>query len=799
MKDQELKEQSDYSKQLLHTIPSAVFTLDNDRKVTSWNKMAARITGYEASEVIGQNAEKFSFHPCRENCRLFCGEIVAPEDNLHCKIRHKNGDVRYILKNVDVLRDDRGEIIGRIECFNDVTDKMLVEERLKESEMRLNLTTSSTNIGLWDWQLKTGKTVFNEQWAAIIGYTLAELEPINTNTWIKIGHPDDIAVSGARMNDHFAGLTDAYECEMRLKHKSGQWVWVLVRGKVIEWDENGKPLRMVGTHIDITERKNTEEELRGKERLIAAVAMSIKELIETPDYLKAVARCFELIGEATKVDRVYLFASYEDEQGNAAVSQVVRWEAGENGPQAVNPEIQNIPLRGRESIIAPLLRGEAYYGTVRELKDATVREIFAEHNVQAIILLPINVRGRLWGAVGFDECKYERRWTEAEYSTLSAFANSLEKTIERSMIADELEAAKLGAEAANELKSQFVASISHEIRTPIQAILGYSALLKDKIENEQSANYLSAIEKAGNTLMSLISDILDLSKIEAGKIELQPGEVSVRRLFDDISEIFAWRIEEKNLALNIEVDDDLPRTVLLDEVRARQILFNLVGNAVKFTKAGTITVSARAVNRDLRAGTLDLVLAVADTGIGIPEDQQQAVFEPFKQKDGQSNKMYGGTGLGLAISKRLTEVMGGSIEVKSKSGLGATFTVTFPLVIAGKADGAAHSARTKDALRRPERQETAAEAGQADRPVPGEMLERLEQLKEGLWLDCVRTNRVNDIKKLAKAIREIGDSYRHEETIGYAETLQAYARAFDLKNIKMLLERFPRLIDRLER
>ncbi len=232
------------------------------------------------------------------------------------------------------------------------------------------------------------------------------------------------------------------------------------------------------------------------------------------------------------------------------------------------------------------------------------------------------------------------------------------------------------AEASNRAKSQFLANMSHEIRTPMNAILGFSEIMKNKIDDPKLAHYLESIHSSGKSLLNLIDDILDLSKVEAGKLKLEHTPVSPIRLFDEMSVLFGQKIKDKGLEFIIEVSPDLPKTLLLDEVRLRQILINLIGNAVKFTESGYIKLSANyRYPDDTNHSTLDLIFAVEDTGKGIPDDQKQAIFESFTQVKGQKASEFGGTGLGLAITKRLIEMFNGEISVESTIDQGSTFHI----------------------------------------------------------------------------------------------------------------------------
>ena len=243
----------------------------------------------------------------------------------------------------------------------------------------------------------------------------------------------------------------------------------------------------------------------------------------------------------------------------------------------------------------------------------------------------------------------------------------------RKEVETQLREAKDEAEIANQIKDEFMANMSHELRTPLNVITGFVELLYPLLRTPQEREYLKSIKLAGKNLLTLINDILDISRMGAGKLQILPSAVDLRKILHEIEYIFKRQAMEKGLKFSVNVDEKVPDSLILDKVRLRQILFNLTGNAVKFTEKGQVSIAVCAESKPNGANSTDLTITIADTGIGIPIEQQERIFELFIQQDGKSTRKFGGTGLGLAICERLCGIMNGELTLESTVGAGSTF------------------------------------------------------------------------------------------------------------------------------
>ena len=404
---------------------------------------------------------------------------------------------------------------------------------------------------------------------------------------------------------------------------------------------------------------------------------------EIEEFDNVLWRCMGMLAQAVDSDRMRLWENFMKD-GKLYCTQLIEWSEGAE-PQQGHAHTIDVSyedtLPGWED---RLTRGLCINSLVRSMS-RNEQERFTPQGILSILIVPVFLKGQFWGFVGFNDCHKERLYTEGEESVLRSgsllIASALlrnEMTLGLRDAAAKLEIALDEAHAASHAKSNFLSNMSHEMRTPMNAIIGMTMIGKSASDVVKKDYAFEKIEGASNHLLGVINDVLDMSKIEANKFELSFIEFNFEKMLQKVINIVNFRLDEKKQHLSVYLDPDVPLSLVGDDQRISQVTTNLLTNAVKFTpEEGLIRLDARFVNEE--DGFYTIQVSVADTGIGISPEQQARLFTSFEQAESSTSRKYGGTGLGLAISKRIVELMGGKIWIESELGSGSTFIFTIKL------------------------------------------------------------------------------------------------------------------------
>ena len=381
--------------------------------------------------------------------------------------------------------------------------------------------------------------------------------------------------------------------------------------------------------------------------------------------------CMGMIAQSVQIDRLQIWKNHVQDD-DLRCTRIHRWSRDIKSRQSATTTIsydETLP-----DWIDPLSRGHCIKGIVRDMP-RTERDRLLSQGILSILVIPVFLQDRFWGFIGFDDCRQEREFTDAEESILRSGALLIVNALVRNETTHNLIRAREEAFAANQAKSSFLSNMSHEIRTPMNAIIGMTAIGKSAPTVERKDYALDKIEDASAHLLGVINDILDMSKIEANKFELSLTEFDFEKMLQKTVNVINFRVEEKQQTFSVHIDKGIPRFLIGDSQRLAQVIANLLSNAVKFTgEYGSIWLKADLVKEE--EGDCTVQIQVIDTGIGITGEQQARLFRSFQQAESSTSRKFGGTGLGLAISKRIVEMMNGRIWVESELEKGSTFTCT---------------------------------------------------------------------------------------------------------------------------
>ncbi len=491
-----------------------------------------------------------------------------------------------------------------------------------QAEEKYRLAMEATQDGIWDFNVATREVFFSPGWKRILKL---DYIPQGYDDWEQRIHPEDKERILASLQSHLSGRSEFWEQEHRLRRDDGEYVWVLGRGGVISRDVSGEALRMVGTMTDISGRKQAEQALRVSEE----------------NYRKLIEDIPDVVYRTDRDDRISFITPSVEQLTGFSTDEMIGMNSQEDLyvlPEARKDMLKQIKQSGRiDNFEAQLFRkdGSIWWGSANA------------HVLQ-------DGNGEFDGVEGVVRDITDRK--EAETA---------------------LQEAKRAAEQANQAKSEFLAVMSHEIRTPMNGVMGMSSVLLDSKLNKEQRQAVEIIHDSAEALLTILSDILDFSRLEAHRVQLEHSEFDLQGLVADVVNVFKPHANVKQIDLVIDMPEDLDYWFKGDRGRIRQILMNLIGNAVKFTETGQVEVKLFISDADEQRKNIRF--EIHDTGIGIASDKLGILFDSFAQADASITSKYGGSGLGLAICKGLVEIMQGEIGVQSEPGKGSQFWVEMPL------------------------------------------------------------------------------------------------------------------------
>ncbi|OWK36826.1 PAS domain S-box protein [Fimbriiglobus ruber] len=587
--------------------------LDIDGRFLQVNQRLCRMIGYDEAELLARHSRHIT-HPddLPGDSSLISTALAGGSRSYEREKRyiHRDGHTVWVHVYVTYVVDETGRPQHVVSQIQDITQRRVAEAALRESEERFRGALEHAAIGM---ALVTpdGRWLrVNPSLCQIVGYTEAELL---ARTYRELTHPDDLAASNGHVARLLGGDVPAYQYEKRYVHKTGRPVWVQLSVSLVR-DAGGVPLHLVAQIQDVSDRRRAEDELR-----------------RTRAQLMDAIECLDAGMVMFGPDERLVLCNSRYREIYAAAGPVI------------------VPGARKEDVLAAFARAGGHAPSGLPAADWVANRLATHRNPGASSEERIGDR---WVQLS------DRRTSDGGVVSLRTDVTALKEAREEAV-------------AANRARGEFLANMSHEIRTPLNGILGMTELvLRTDLTRDQRES-LGLVLSSAEGLMTVINDILDFSKIEAGKLDLDAVPFCLRDSVGDTLKTVALRAHSKGLELTGDVRPDVPEVVVGDAGRLRQVLTNLVGNAVKFTETGEVVVSVERVAAD---GDKDLLrFAVRDTGIGIPKHKQASIFESFTQADGSTTRRYDGTGLGLTISTRLVNLMGGRIWVESEPGVGSTF------------------------------------------------------------------------------------------------------------------------------
>jgi PAS domain S-box-containing protein len=493
-----------------------------------------------------------------------------------------------------------------------------------DREHRVRIALEAAQVSFWDLDLRAREIYVDHTCFDILGMPRAD-GTLSIDELEALTHPDDREPQRQAITDLIAGRSAMLHFQHRLRHADGRWVWMETSGNVTERDDQGRVVRLTGTKTNITERKQLERALSNTLRVMRALL----ETMPLPVIMRDTDRRVTLV--------------------NAAWEKML----GISRNDIVGKQIEQYP-----------------------------RKVLSNNHLESDLEVLQYKRSLRYETVvhGVDGADYDvivaKTPLVADDGTVTGLAAVVTDISEQKRISEALEKARVSAESAMHAKSRFLANMSHELRTPLNGVVGMASLLENTALDAKQRRFVRTLKSSAEALVTLINDVLDLSKAEAGKLELSRGPFELRRELEQVVGLFSARAYDKGIEIAAHIGRDVPPVINGDPIRLRQVLGNLVNNAVKFTESGAVLVSVTSAPSGDSLAALEF--SVTDTGVGIAAEVQERIFDAFEQADGSVTRKFGGTGLGLAISRQLVDLMNGIIGVQSSPGHGSRFWFRIP-------------------------------------------------------------------------------------------------------------------------
>lgn len=611
-----------------------VFT-DAEGKIFWANEAYLHMTGYDLTDIIGKTPIDVSKGPLSNRESLgtmvthFLQQLSFVVEGNHYR---KDGSFFYARVVGESVKDPSGKLLQYFATVQNLDNEKSLAQKEAEIETRFRIALEKIGDNVWEHDFVTNKTIFSNADINVIGYS-SDTQIDNTAIWWNAVYEEDRKLLEEVDRKYKQALADHHVLEYRIRDKEGKIRWVLDRGVVIEKAEDGKPLRIIGTHTDITETKSTEQALQNKEEkyrsIIANMNLGLIEVDNEDRILYANQSFCTMSGY-----------SEEELMGKIAATTFLR-----------DDNVQVVTQKNQQRI--------------KGISDAY--EIAAK-----------NKDGQpMWWLVS-GAPRYDKKG-----EVVGSIGIHLDIT-QQKKLETELVSAREQAEFSSRAKQVFLANMSHEIRTPMNAILGMGHQLQKTLLNEKQRFYLDAMNTSAENLLVIINDILDISKIEAGRLTLECIGFHIPDAIKRATQVMQHKAEEKGLELITHIDPSVADILLGDPYRLNQVLLNLISNAIKFTIKGKVTVNCTVLSAKKDEQVLQFT--IIDEGIGMEKDFLDNLFQSFSQEDLSITRRYGGTGLGMAISKQLVELMNGNIVAESEKNKGTVIRLTIPFSIGIEAD-----------------------------------------------------------------------------------------------------------------